>query len=51
MSRRSGFVLLTLLSVTIAAVTIASSSNIGFPYRAKTNVQRVPYLVGFRSNV
>ncbi|XP_016927391.3 endoplasmic reticulum metallopeptidase 1 [Drosophila suzukii] len=44
MSRRSGFVLLTLLSVAIAAITIASSSDIGFPYRAKTNVQRVPYL-------
>nr|NP_611418.1 uncharacterized protein Dmel_CG10081, isoform A [Drosophila melanogaster]AAF57569.1 uncharacterized protein Dmel_CG10081, isoform A [Drosophila melanogaster]AAY55128.2 RE61138p [Drosophila melanogaster]AOQ11175.1 CG10081-RA [synthetic construct] len=44
MSRRSGFVLIGLLAVTAAGVYIASSTDIGFPYRPKTNVQRVPYL-------
>ncbi|KAH8290309.1 hypothetical protein KR054_001805, partial [Drosophila jambulina] len=43
-SRKSGFVLLCLLAVTAATVYVASSTNIGFPYRPKTNVQRVPYL-------
>ncbi|XP_017024974.1 endoplasmic reticulum metallopeptidase 1 [Drosophila kikkawai] len=43
-SRKSGFVLLGLLAVTAATVYVASSTDIGFPYRAKTNVQRVPYL-------
>lgn len=41
-SRRSGFVLLGLLAVTAATVYVASSTNIGFPYRAKTNVQGCP---------
>lgn len=48
MSRRSGFVLIGLLAVTAAGVYIASSTDIGFPYRPKTNVQRVPYLVSYK---
>ncbi|XP_017077370.1 endoplasmic reticulum metallopeptidase 1 [Drosophila eugracilis] len=44
MSRRSGFILLGLLAVSAASVYIASSTEIGFPYRARTNVQRVQYL-------
>ncbi|KAH8401776.1 hypothetical protein KR009_007798, partial [Drosophila setifemur] len=44
MSRRSGFVLLGLLAVTAFSVYAATSTGLGFPYRAKTNVQRVPYL-------
>ncbi|XP_043644716.1 endoplasmic reticulum metallopeptidase 1 isoform X1 [Drosophila teissieri] len=44
MSRRSGLVLFGLLAVAAASVYIASSTDIGFPYRPKTNVQRVPYL-------
>ncbi|XP_020803382.1 endoplasmic reticulum metallopeptidase 1 isoform X1 [Drosophila serrata] len=43
-TRKSGFILLGLLAVTVATVYVASSTNIGFPYRPKTNVQRVPYL-------
>ncbi|XP_052843515.1 endoplasmic reticulum metallopeptidase 1-like [Drosophila gunungcola] len=42
-SRRSGFVILTLFAVAAASVSFAAS-DLGFPYRAKTNVQRVPYL-------
>ncbi|KAH8233794.1 hypothetical protein KR026_012471, partial [Drosophila bipectinata] len=43
-SRRSGLVLLGLLAVTAASVYVATSTDIGFPYRPKTNVQRIPYL-------
>ncbi|KAH8401775.1 hypothetical protein KR009_007797, partial [Drosophila setifemur] len=45
MSRRSGIVLVALLAVSAATIYIASSTQIGFPYRPKTNVQRVNYLV------
>ncbi|XP_033234499.1 endoplasmic reticulum metallopeptidase 1-like isoform X1 [Drosophila pseudoobscura] len=44
MSRRSSLIFLGLLAVTALTVYIASSTQIGFPYRPKTNVQRVPYL-------
>ncbi|XP_026841794.1 endoplasmic reticulum metallopeptidase 1 isoform X1 [Drosophila persimilis] len=44
MSRRSSLIFLGLLAVTALTVYIASSTQIGFPYRPKTNVQRVHYL-------
>ncbi|KAH8290310.1 hypothetical protein KR054_001806, partial [Drosophila jambulina] len=44
MSRRSGLILLGFLAVSAATIYIASSTQIGYPYRAKTNVERVYYL-------
>ncbi|XP_017128845.1 endoplasmic reticulum metallopeptidase 1-like [Drosophila elegans] len=43
-SRRSGFILVVLLAISAATIYIASSTEIGFPYRPKTNVERVYYL-------
>ncbi|KAH8270808.1 hypothetical protein KR018_005397, partial [Drosophila ironensis] len=43
-TRRSGLVLLGLVAITAAAVYVASSTELGFPYRPKTNVQRIPYV-------
>ncbi|XP_017077538.1 endoplasmic reticulum metallopeptidase 1-like [Drosophila eugracilis] len=43
-SRRSGLILVALLAVSAATIYIASSTEIGFPYRPKTNVERVYYL-------
>ncbi|KRG04648.1 endoplasmic reticulum metallopeptidase 1 [Drosophila mojavensis] len=42
--RRPSFVVLTLITITALALYLASSTQIGFPYRAKTNGQRVAYL-------
>ncbi|KAH8389309.1 hypothetical protein KR200_011888, partial [Drosophila serrata] len=44
MSRRSGLILLGFLAVSAATIYVASSTQIGYPYRAKTNVERVYYL-------
>ncbi|XP_022229013.2 endoplasmic reticulum metallopeptidase 1-like isoform X2 [Drosophila obscura] len=43
-SRRSSLIFLGLLAVTALTVYTASSTQIGFPYRPKTNVERVHYL-------
>nr|XP_017000980.2 endoplasmic reticulum metallopeptidase 1-like [Drosophila takahashii] len=43
-SRRSGIILVALLAVSAATIYIASSTDIGFPYRPRTNVERVYYL-------
>uniref|UniRef100_A0A6P4EJ56 FXNA-like protease n=1 Tax=Drosophila rhopaloa TaxID=1041015 RepID=A0A6P4EJ56_DRORH len=43
LSPRSGFVLVSLIVLSAATIYIASSTQIGFPYRAKTNVERVYY--------
>jgi len=50
-SRRSGYILLALLAASAATIYIASSTDIGFPYRPKTNVERVYYLVSEISKV
>ncbi|XP_022228995.2 endoplasmic reticulum metallopeptidase 1-like isoform X2 [Drosophila obscura] len=42
--RRPSMILLVLLAVTGLSIYTASSTQIGFPYRPKTNVERVPYL-------
>ncbi|XP_034654188.1 endoplasmic reticulum metallopeptidase 1-like [Drosophila subobscura] len=44
LSRRSGLIFFSLLAVTALTVYVASSTQIGFPYRPKTNVERVHYL-------
>ncbi|KAH8270871.1 hypothetical protein KR018_008083, partial [Drosophila ironensis] len=44
MSRRSGTILVILLAISAATIYVASSTQIGFPYRPKTNVERVYYL-------
>ncbi|KAH8348935.1 hypothetical protein KR084_012583, partial [Drosophila pseudotakahashii] len=43
-SNRSGFVIVSLMAISAATIYIASSTQIGFPYRPKTNVERVYYL-------
>lgn len=45
MSRRSGIILVALVAVSAATIYVASSTEIGFPYRPKTNVQRLASLV------
>ncbi|XP_034130769.1 endoplasmic reticulum metallopeptidase 1 isoform X1 [Drosophila guanche] len=42
--RRPSMILLLLLTATAVSILTASSTQLGFPYRSKTNVQRVPYL-------
>ncbi|EDV35715.1 uncharacterized protein Dana_GF12336 [Drosophila ananassae] len=42
--RRPGMILVTLLAVTGISIYAATSTHLGFPYRPKTNVERVPYL-------
>nr|NP_001261090.1 uncharacterized protein Dmel_CG10073, isoform C [Drosophila melanogaster]AGB93622.1 uncharacterized protein Dmel_CG10073, isoform C [Drosophila melanogaster] len=44
MFRRPSLILLTLLAISAVTIYTASSTQIGFPYRPKTNVQRLPYL-------
>ncbi|KAH8233793.1 hypothetical protein KR026_012472, partial [Drosophila bipectinata] len=44
MSRRSGIILVALVAISAATIYVASSTEIGFPYRPKTNVQRLYYL-------
>ncbi|XP_044251815.2 endoplasmic reticulum metallopeptidase 1-like [Drosophila takahashii] len=43
-SHRSGFVIVSLMAISAATIYMASSTHIGFPYRPKTNVERVYYL-------
>ncbi|EDW72286.1 uncharacterized protein Dwil_GK20846 [Drosophila willistoni] len=42
--RRPSLVFLVLLAISGVTIYAATSTQVGFPYRAKTNVQRVPYL-------
>ncbi|XP_030081306.1 endoplasmic reticulum metallopeptidase 1-like [Drosophila hydei] len=42
--RRPSFIILTLLGVTVLTMFLASFTQIGFPYRPKTNGHRVAYL-------
>ncbi|XP_032590924.1 endoplasmic reticulum metallopeptidase 1-like [Drosophila grimshawi] len=42
--RRPSFVLLSLLAITALSMYLASSTQLGFPYRPKTSGQRVAYL-------
>ncbi|XP_064544316.1 endoplasmic reticulum metallopeptidase 1-like [Drosophila montana] len=42
--RRPSFVVFSLLAITAVAMYLASSTQIGFPYRPKTNGQRIAYL-------
>ncbi|EDW61968.2 endoplasmic reticulum metallopeptidase 1 [Drosophila virilis] len=42
--RRPSFVVFSLLAITAVAMYLASSTQIGFPYRPRTNGQRVAYL-------
>ncbi|XP_043072268.1 endoplasmic reticulum metallopeptidase 1 isoform X2 [Drosophila grimshawi] len=42
--RRPSFVVLSLLVITALSMYLASSTQIGFPYKQKTNGQRVSYL-------
>ncbi|KAH8297072.1 hypothetical protein KR044_004485, partial [Drosophila immigrans] len=42
--RRPSLVIFTLLATTAFTVFLASSTQLGFPYRPKTNIQRVSYL-------
>ncbi|XP_030558328.1 endoplasmic reticulum metallopeptidase 1-like [Drosophila novamexicana] len=42
--RKPSLVVFSLLAITAVAVYLASSTQIGFPYRPKTNGQRVSYL-------
>ncbi|XP_023033288.1 endoplasmic reticulum metallopeptidase 1 [Drosophila willistoni] len=44
MFRRPSFVLLILLAVSGLTIYTATSTQIGFPYRPKTNVERIPFL-------
>ncbi|XP_017077578.1 endoplasmic reticulum metallopeptidase 1-like [Drosophila eugracilis] len=44
MFRRPSLILFSLLAISAVTIYTASSTQIGFPYRPKTNVQRVPYL-------
>ncbi|KAH8254508.1 hypothetical protein KR032_010604, partial [Drosophila birchii] len=44
MFRRPTMMLFTLLAISGITIYIASSTQLGFPYRPKTNVERVPYL-------
>jgi len=45
MYRRPSFVVLTLVLVSGITMYLASSTQIGFPYRPKTNSERVMYQV------
>ncbi|XP_017864630.1 PREDICTED: endoplasmic reticulum metallopeptidase 1-like [Drosophila arizonae] len=42
--RRPSYVVISLLVITALSIYLASSTRIGFPYRPKTNVQRLEYL-------
>ncbi|KAH8270809.1 hypothetical protein KR018_005409, partial [Drosophila ironensis] len=42
--RRPGFVISSLLVIIGVSIFTASSTHLGFPYRPRTNVERVPYL-------
>ncbi|XP_017150675.1 endoplasmic reticulum metallopeptidase 1 isoform X1 [Drosophila miranda] len=42
--RRPSMILFALLAVSALSIYTASSTQLGFPYRPKTNVERVPYL-------
>ncbi|XP_016978258.2 endoplasmic reticulum metallopeptidase 1-like isoform X1 [Drosophila rhopaloa] len=42
--RRPGLILLTLMTVFGVSIFLATVTPLGFPYRAATNVERVPYL-------
>ncbi|XP_017053756.1 endoplasmic reticulum metallopeptidase 1 [Drosophila ficusphila] len=44
MFRRPSLILLSLLAISGVSIYTATSTQIGFPYRPKTNVERVPYL-------
>ncbi|KAH8270870.1 hypothetical protein KR018_008084, partial [Drosophila ironensis] len=44
MSRRSGIIIVIMLALSAATIYVASSTQIGYPYRARTNVQRLYYL-------
>ncbi|XP_017025012.1 endoplasmic reticulum metallopeptidase 1-like [Drosophila kikkawai] len=44
MFRRPTMILFTLLAISGVSIYVATSTQIGFPYRPKTNVERVPYL-------
>ncbi|KAH8400839.1 hypothetical protein KR009_001396 [Drosophila setifemur] len=44
MFRRPSLILLAVLAVSGVTIYTASSTQIGFPYRPKTNVERVPFL-------
>ncbi|KAH8290303.1 hypothetical protein KR054_001803 [Drosophila jambulina] len=44
MFRRPTMILFSLLAISGVTIYVASSTQLGFPYRPKTNVERVPYL-------
>ncbi|KAH8389208.1 hypothetical protein KR200_000755 [Drosophila serrata] len=44
MFRRPTMILFSLLAISGITIYVASSTQLGFPYRPKTNVERVPYL-------
>ncbi|KAH8348253.1 hypothetical protein KR084_005821 [Drosophila pseudotakahashii] len=44
MFRRPSMILLSLLAISAVTIYTATSTQIGFPYRPTTNVQRLPYL-------
>ncbi|XP_065719447.2 endoplasmic reticulum metallopeptidase 1-like [Drosophila suzukii] len=44
MFRRPSLILFSLLAISGVTIYTATSTQIGFPYRPKTNVQRLPYL-------
>ncbi|KRJ99888.1 uncharacterized protein Dyak_GE12045, isoform B [Drosophila yakuba] len=44
MFRRPSMILFALLAISAVTMYTASSTQIGFPYRPRTNVQRLPYL-------
>ncbi|XP_017126541.2 endoplasmic reticulum metallopeptidase 1-like isoform X1 [Drosophila elegans] len=44
MFRRPSLIMFSLLVVSALTIYTATSTQIGFPYRPKTNVERVPYL-------
>lgn len=46
MFRRPSLILIAFLGLSGVTIFMATSTQIGFPYRPKTNVQRVPFLVG-----
>ncbi|XP_016953643.2 endoplasmic reticulum metallopeptidase 1 isoform X1 [Drosophila biarmipes] len=44
MFRRPSLILFSLLAISAVTIYTATSTQIGFPYRPRTNVQRLPYL-------